>query len=184
MQYWKTRTFVQICYLHDKQIEQVNSYFDCQTFYDNLWLYLFLLQIRSILLQFMTFYDFMTACVSFAFIKEEHFGRTYIQLLFSRSFLGVFHFCRTQIAFQRFPGVSRSSGHPVANIPPPPLRLGGEVLFSKFRQKEGSWKNCLDIGELIERRSSKLFYQLFFRKTCFHYYWNTLFLCGKYSCLL
>ena len=128
MLYWKTRTFVKIYYSYDKQIEQVNSYLDCQTSYDSLWLYLFLLQIRSILLQFMTFYDFMTVCVSFAFIKEKHFGRTHIQLLFSRSFLGVFHFCRSQIAFQRFPRV-------VANIPLTPKIRWGWFLFSKFRQE-------------------------------------------------
>ena len=55
---------------------------------------------------FMTFYDFMTVCGSSAFIKEEHFGRTDIQLLFSRSFPGVF-----QEFFQEsncIPGVSRS----------------------------------------------------------------------------
>ena len=142
MQYGKTRTFIKISYSHDKQIEQVNSYFDCQTFYDNLWLYLFLLEIRPILLQFMTFYDFITVCVSFAFIKEEHFGRTYIQLLFSRSFLGVFHFCKTQIAFQRFPGVSRSRGHPVANIPPTPkIRWGGFIF--KIQTKRGVMKKLL-----------------------------------------
>ena len=147
MLYWKTRTFVKIYYSYDKQIEQVNSYFNCQTSYDSLWLYLFLLQIRSILLQFMTFSDFMTVCVTFAFIKEKHFRRTHIQLLFSRSFLGVFHFCRSQIAFQRFPRV-------VANIPlTPKIRWGGsyfqnsdkKLLKKLLRYRGVNWKERFQI---------------------------------------
>ena len=34
----------------------------------------------------MTFDDFMTVYGDFAFIKEEHFGRTQIKLLFAMSF--------------------------------------------------------------------------------------------------
>ena len=30
-------------------------------------------------------------------------------------------------------------------------------------------------GAVLERGVSKLFYQFFFRKTCFHNYWNTFF---------
>ena len=59
---------------------------------------------------FMIFYDFMTVCGSFAFIKEEHFGRTYIQLLFPRSFPGISHFSRSKIAFQKLPGVVATLG--------------------------------------------------------------------------
>ena len=57
----------------------------------------------------MTFYDFMAVCGSSAFIKEEHFGRTDIQLLFSRSFPGVFPGVkldpRVSRSFQEFLGV-------------------------------------------------------------------------------
>ena len=97
---------------------QVNSYFDCQTFKHFMTIYdissvFIAVQVKFLIFpNFMTFYDFMTVCGSSAFIKEEHFGRTDIQLLFSRSFPGVFHFSRSfsriQIASQEFPGVFRS----------------------------------------------------------------------------
>ena len=117
MQYWRVRTYVKIYYSHDKQIKQVSSCFGCQTFYDNLWQfmtciknYFIAISVNFITLpNFMTFYDFLTVCGSFAFIKEEHFGRTYIQLLFSWGFPGVFHFprsfSRSKITFQEFPGI-------------------------------------------------------------------------------
>ena len=59
------------------------------------------------------------------------------------------------------------------------LRGVGGFMLLKFGQRGGSWKNCWEIGGLVERgegpfrkrRISKLFHQLSFRKACFHYYW-------------
>ena len=56
--------------------------------------------------------------------------------------------------------------------------LDKEAVHEKIAQKGP--------GSLRKSGVSELFYQFFFRKACFHYYWNTffLFLSGKYSCLL
>ena len=94
---------------------QLNSCFDCQTFkhfmtiYDILSVFI-AVQVKFLIFpNFMTFYDFMTVCGSSAFIKEEHFGRTDIQLLFSRSFPEVFPGVkldpRVSRSFQEFLGV-------------------------------------------------------------------------------
>ena len=116
MQYW---TSIKIYYPHDKQIKQVNSCFDCQTFYENLWYSIYFYSNLGQFYNISKFYDiswFFWQCGSFAIIKEEYFGRTNIQLLFSRSFSW------SQIAFQKFPGVFRSSSHPASAI----------VLLGKF----------------------------------------------------
>ena len=38
-------------------------------------------------------------------------------------------------------------------------------------------RGLVERGVLLERGFSKLFYQFFFRKACFHNYWNTSFFC-------
>ena len=53
-------------------------------------------------------------------------------------------------------------------------RGGGGVIL-KIWTKRGVIKKLLRNRGLVESKVSKLFYQLFFRKACFHYYWNTFF---------
>ena len=99
MQYWRTRTFVKIYYSQDKQIKQVNSCFDCQTFSDNLWHFIYfysnLSQFYNIS-KFITFYDFMSVSGGFTFMKknilEEHTSNFFFSGVFQKFFIspGVF----------------------------------------------------------------------------------------------
>ena len=52
---------------------------------------------------------------------------------------------------------------------------GGLGFILKIWTKRGVMKKLLRNRGLVESKVSKLFYQLFFRKACFHYYWNTFF---------
>ena len=72
-----------------------------------------------------------------------------------------------------------------------PLELGGVLIFKIWTKRGGVMKKLLRNrglvergGGLLERRISKLFYQFLFRKSCFHYYWNTFFLKRKFHFLL
>ena len=56
-----------------------------------------------------------------------------------------------------------------------PLKLGG-LVFEIWTERRVMKKLLRNRG-LVERRgNSKLFHQFFFRKACFHYYWN-FFVC-------
>ena len=66
------------------------------------------------------------------------------------------------------------------------LKFGQRARGGGGRGGEGVMKKLLRNKGLVERRASKFLYQFFFRKECFHYYWNTFssFLSAKYFCLL
>ena len=57
MQCWGARTFVKIHYSQDKQIKQVNSYFDCQAFYDNVGHFMYFYSNLGQLYNISEFYD-------------------------------------------------------------------------------------------------------------------------------
>ena len=114
---WRARTFIKIHYAQGKQIKQVNSCFDYQTFYDNLWHFIYFYSHLGQFYNFSKFYDilwFYDRVWELCIFKRRTFWKNTHQMSFFQEFSTSFSFF--QVFFQEssyIPGVSRSSGHPV-----------------------------------------------------------------------
>ena len=93
------------------------------------------------------------------------------------------HLFKTYVKFsEKLTFLTPWNAHVRVCIVSSPLTLGGRgISFLKFGERGGSWKNCSEIGRLVEwgglleRWVSKLFHQFSFRKACFHSYWYNFF---------
>ena len=108
MQYWRARTFVKIHYSQDKQIKQVNSCFDCQAFYDNLWHFIYFYTNLGRLYNISEFYDiwwFYDSVWGLCIYKRRTFLKNTHQTSFFQEFSMSFSFFQESNCI---PGVSRS----------------------------------------------------------------------------
>ena len=143
----RARTFVKIHCSQDKQIKQVNSYFDCRTFmtiYDILSIFI-ATQVNFITsLHFMTFYDFMNV---------------WELCIYKRTFWKNTH----QFSFFQYsnciPGASRSSGHPaifvISNFPTTKRR--SFELFLKFERKSVLLLKFYPMTEILKPQFCRYF---------------------------